>query len=407
MTRASWRWLSAVLGTAVGVVLLTLTTMMNAAFAFGEGTALIIGGTNMSVPPAWYVEAVGNTYIDPVQPGFPGQLVFPGYTSVGLITPEQFWPVTPTLGNMTFGQSVDQGVSIVQEAISQTYAGENLVVFGFSQSSTIVTNVMLALAEAEDAPDPSQLAFILIANPNTPNGGILERFVGSYIPILDVAFNGATPPDTVYNTAIYSSQYDAIDHFPQFLSNPLALINSLFGYALVHGAYPWAPEGLSAFEQLAVSPDYDGVTDYFMLTHQDLPLLEPLRLIPYLGPFLAELVQPALRVLIDLGYGDGYANVPTPVDLFPLFNPLTVGEHLIQGLSQGWQAALVSAGVLAETYLPDAYPYLPSADPLLATSLWNLLNDNSQLGWEGLLGFDPAEEFAWFPSMLDALDWAA
>ena len=30
-----------------------------------------------------------------------------------------------------------------------------------------------------------------MSNPNRPNGGILERFVGAYIPILGVTFSGA------------------------------------------------------------------------------------------------------------------------------------------------------------------------------------------------------------------------
>jgi hypothetical protein len=36
----------------------------------------------------------------------------------------------------------------------------------------------------------------MIGNPNRPNGGILQRFTGLYVPILDVSFDGATRTDS-------------------------------------------------------------------------------------------------------------------------------------------------------------------------------------------------------------------
>jgi hypothetical protein len=373
VVRVMWRRRSVALSAIVGAVLLALTSMPNVALAFGEGTALIMTGTGRADPPPEYVAAVGNTYIDPLHPAILGQLVFPGYTPAGLTTPEQFWP----MGELTFNNSVAEGVAILHEAITQIHAGEKIAVFGYSQSATIASIEMMALAASGSGPDPGQLGFVLIGNPNNPDGGILERLVGFYIPLLDVVFNGSTPPDTVYPTAIYSVQYDGITDFPQFPLNLAATLNALLGYSFVHGAYPFTPEGLSVAQQLAVSPGYaagGGVTDYYMITTQNLPLLEPLRQIPNLGQFLADLLQPDLRVLVDLGYGDGYADTPTPASLIGLFDPFAVAEYLVRGLGQGWQAALVGAGLLAESYLPDAYPYLPSVHGL-STSLEVVLAD--------------------------------
>ena len=344
MRRVGWHGRGVAFGAGVGAMVLATTAMSGAAVAFGEGTALIMSGTGQAEPALGYVTDVGGAYIDPVLPGLAGQLVFPGYHPVGLTTPEQFWPVTPHLGDLTFGQSVARGLDILQNAIGQIYAGENLAVFGYSQSAAIVSAAMMALAAAGTGPDPAQLSFVMIGNPNTPDGGILERFAGLYIPVLDVLFNGATPPDTVYPTAIYSVQYDGITHAPQFPLNVAADLNALLGYFYVHGAYPLSADGLSVAVPLPVSPGYldnGGVTDYYLIPTQNLPLLEPLRQVPYLGQVLAELVQPALRVIVDLGYGDGYADVPTPAGLVALFNPITVAEHLVVGMGQGWQAALV------------------------------------------------------------------
>ena len=88
---------------------------------------------------------------------------------------------------------------------------------------------------------------------------------------------------------------------------------------------------------------------------------------------------------MDLGYGDGFANVPTPAGLIPLFNPVVVGIDLAKGAAQGVIASLVSAGVLPTSDLPDACPYLPDPYSGLSTSLLNLLTGNSQMGLLGLL----------------------
>ena len=71
----------------------------------------------------------------------------------GLFTPEQFWPVTPQLGNLTFAQSVAQGVTLLNNALLGpggvlTTPGNSALVFGYSQSATIATNEINALMAA-------------------------------------------------------------------------------------------------------------------------------------------------------------------------------------------------------------------------------------------------------------------
>ncbi len=111
-----------------------------------------------------------------------------------------------------------------------------------------------------------------------------------------------------------------------------------------------------------------------MLLTQNLPMLAPVRGIPFVGPPIADLVQPDLRVLIDLGYGNfgpgaDYANLPTPARAFEIIDPFTVAADLAAGAVQGPQAALVDVGLLPPSCLPDAYPYLPSVDPGLSLNL--------------------------------------
>jgi hypothetical protein len=328
-----------------------------AAAAPAAAVALIMGGTNNPLPIAEYIDDINTNYI---------QKVFPGFSPQGLFTPEQFWPVTPGLGTLTYGQSVAKGVALLDTAIKQQVAmGNSVVSFGYSQSASIVNNEIVNLMAA-GSPHTDKLSFILAASGNNPNGGLLARFPGFYIPGLDVLFNGALPANNPYPTSVFTAQYDGVAHAPQYPTNILADVNALMGYFYVHGSYPT----LSATDaiQLPTSPGYAGSTKYFMFLTQDLPLLQPIRDIPYAGPPIADIFQPALRVMVDLGYSDyGYADLPTPAGLINIPNPLNVAYNLAQSLWMGPYGAGVEIGVEAGFWgpenFPDAYPWVPSINP--------------------------------------------
>lgn len=332
--------------------------------AAASQVALIMGGTANPVPDPGYLGSINASYL---------QQLFPGAIPKALFTPEQFWPVTPQLGNLTFNQSVAQGVTALTTAVNtQLGLGNNVIAFGYSQSATVVNNYINSLMAA-GAPHPDDVAFVMIGNPNNPVGGILSRFPGFYIPFLDVSFNGATPANTPYDTTIYTAQYDGIANAPQYPLNVLSDLNALMGYFYVHGSYPdLTAAQIANAVPLPTSPGYAGHTAYYMLMTQDLPLLQPLRDIPYVGPPLADLVQPQLRVLVDMGYADygaggNYANIPTPAGLLSLPNPLAVGYYLATGsLMAPYGAAVeigVEAGLWGPEHFPDVYPWVPSVSP--------------------------------------------
>ncbi len=354
-------------------------------------TALIMGGTSNPVPDPQYVQDVFARYIQPT---------LPGATPLGVFTPEQFWPVTPTLGTLTFGQSVAQGVPLLNTAITATISpGHNAVVFGYSQSAAIATEEIRALMAA-GSPNANQLSFVLIGNPNNPNGGLLERFPGFYVPFLDVAFNGATPPNSPYPTTVYTQQYDGFADFPQYPLNIVSDVNAIMGASTVHTDYP-----LLTATQIADAvplPTNGGTTAYYMIPTQNLPLLQPIRNIPYAGPPIADLLQPDLRVMVDLGYSDygsglSYANVPTPAGLFSLPNPFTVVPDLAVGAVQGPYGAVVEigveAGLTSPSYFPNAYPWVPSTDPglhvFLGQPTTTLLSQISGAAGNALSGIPP------------------
>jgi hypothetical protein len=335
--------------------------------------ALIMGGTNDPQPDPTYVTNVYNAYIKP-------NPLFSSAIPQGLFTAEEFWPVTPQLGNLTFDQSVIVDDASLNAAITSLLSNPSnkAVVFGYSQSATVATNEITALMAA-GSPYQGQLSFILTADPNNPVGGILERFPGFYIPFLDVDFNGATPPNSPYPTTIYTAQYDGIADAPQYPLNVLSDVNAFMGYFYVHGTYPdLTATQVSNAVPLPTSPGYTGQTQYYMLMTQNLPLLQPIRDIPYAGPPIADIFQPDLRVIVDQGYADygpggTYANIPTPAGLFSVPDPFTIIPDLALGAVQGPYGAIVEigveAGLTSPSYFPTTYPWTPSIAPHLNISL--------------------------------------
>ena len=205
---------------------------------------------------------------------------------------------------------------------------------------------------------------MLIGNGDNPNGGVFSRFTFN-IPILDITTAGPTPSDTPYPTTIYTLQFDGLANFPQYPLNIVADLNALAGAALVHPTYAALTAGqVQSAMQLATSPGYyenGGVTHYYMIPQQNLPLLDPLRAIPVVGTPLADLLQPDLRVLVNLGYNStGYADVTAPATLWPTvppnFNPATTAGQLVLGAQQGVNDAFVDLGLLPPSYYATTYP---------------------------------------------------
>ena len=186
---------------------------------------------------------------------------------------------------------------------------------------------------------------------------------------------GAATPSNDFPTTIWTREYDGFADFPQYPIDVLADLNAFAGIALLHGNYPT----LTATQlSSAVALPQSGApsqTTYYMIPTQNLPLLEPLRLIPGIGNPLADLVQPDLRYLINWGYGDpnygwstGPADVPTPFGFLPPPSATTsLPPLLVRGAQQG--VAAFASDLSAE--VPKSLPAmsLPGiANSLMANS---------------------------------------
>jgi hypothetical protein len=309
----------------------------------------IMGGSGLPIPSPQYLAALTDRFISPTTPKFEGQPTFQVDATNPLFTPEGLYPLTG-VKTLPLDTSLAQGSTILfQTIMNEINSGNDLVVLGYSQSGVInglVMDQLMALPE-EDRPTSDELSFVTLGSPANPNGGLLARFdvPGSPLSLasLGVTFSGGAPSETPWETANYIQEYDGFADFPKYPLNLLADINAFLGIMFIHGTYPrLTDEQLASAIELGVSEGYTGNNQYFMIPTENLPILELLRGNAF-GDAFADLLQPALRVLINLGYGSiengwdqGPADISTPFGLFPDVNPMDVLTALVNGAEEGW-----------------------------------------------------------------------
>lgn len=353
----------------------------------GADIAYIVGGSGDPIPSDHYVDFNYTHYVQPH---------FPGYAPQAVFTPEGNYALYTGVKSLTLDQSEAQGVTILDNTIKAHVDGQpgnHVAILGDSQSSTISSMLMPLLHEQGVSPD--QVGFVLLADPNMPNGGLFERLDGVTIPSLGITFNGATPDD-LYPTSIYMQAYDGFADIPRYPINFLADLNSILGIQFVHPTYQaLSPEHIGDFSLLPGSAELtgEGLTNYYALPLSDetvpyLPLLQLLLDIPGVGKPLADFLQPILTPLINLGYGNpdyawstGPANVPTEFGLSPSFDmTLKALQESVAGIGTGFKDALTGL----------AAPGPADAAGLSLPSLADTLSGLETMGTA--LAADPASE---------------
>jgi hypothetical protein len=316
----------------------------------GTVTTLVLGASGLPIPPPPYIKGIPPLYIDPF---------YGAGTNVGVNTPEALYPLTG-VKSLTFNESVSQGVTILNNAIQSLAtpgSGNQINVFGYSQSAAIVSLEMQALNPTNTLggsllPSGVSLNFTLVGDVSNPNGGLLARFPGLSLPSLGYTFGTATP-DNSFPTRIYTIEYDGFADFPQYPIDVFSDVNAFIGILTLHGQYPFlTPTELANAVQLTntVGPTQ---TEYFIVPTSDLlspalqglPLLDPVRAIPVIGKPIADLLQPDLTVVVDLGYGSttqGWSttppNVATPFGVLPPVPAHEIASALVTGTHQGVNA---------------------------------------------------------------------
>lgn len=273
----------------------------------------IMNGTGQPDPTVGpYLGQILAGYLQPSSPHFPDQPTFAGYSFQGLTTPEQFCPFVCIPGQppMDFGVSLNTGVGLLDQAIlAPLLAGDNVTVFGYSQSAAITTiemNSLIANAGTAGYPTLDQLGnmhVVLIGDPNNPIGGILDRFEfpgDQHLPFVNIPLSlEATPTDHIASD-IYTGEYDGWANFPQDPTNLLAVINALIGILTVHPYYPdYTAEQLAS----AVNVGTIGDANFYMIP-QNLPILQFMFNGGTAGQFFGDFFSPWARLFIDWGYGN-------------------------------------------------------------------------------------------------------
>jgi hypothetical protein len=342
----------------------------------GDGTALLMGGTSIPQPSQLYLDAANTLYLQPR--GFHGTLQ-------SLFTPENASATSESRGE----QILDS--TILQDYNHQDVSAENpVVVFGYSQSASISSEVMRELA-GQGVPS-DDVHFVLIGDPDNPNGG--SEIVTSNLLPAYLQANVATPND-LYATDVYTAEYDGVADFPKYPINLLSDLNASLGFFYEHGTYlSLTADQISNAIQLPTSAA-DTMVNYYIIPAESLPLLDPLRLIPILGQPLYDLLEPDTRILVNLGYGSidqgwapGDADVVSTAGFLPDVNLGDLSTALGAGLQTGvsnFFADLANPGTYVITPLlenpslteiADAgylYGFLPTPNPTPQEALQGII----------------------------------
>ena len=254
--------------------------------------------------------------------------------------------------DLTYGASVRQGLQHLSERVARERGvsssaddppdGDPLVVFGYSQGAVVV-------GQYKASQQDDDVVYILLSNPGRPNGGMITRFNGLTIPILDIPLSGPTPTTTDSwdgsspTTYDITRQYDGWSDFPKYPLNLFATFNAILGMGYLHGSYEYEV-GESAFAEDAENTDTHrrGDTVYYTIGTDLLPLLRPLEQLGVPRPILLAMDAP-LRVIIEQAYdrrsGPGAisgASLSRPAN--PVTDVVNVLRAIPVGIDDGLQA---------------------------------------------------------------------
>jgi hypothetical protein len=351
---------------SVGVALLAL--LMAAALALASTlssavqllatTALIMSGTFTPTPPPAFVDMAKNHFILPTHPG---EDINP---FVAVTTPEQAWPVTG-LFDLPFGRSVAIGLDDLQSAMGD-YGNDNLVIFGHSQSSVISYLEKRRLAEQFPIGTPApNIDFVTIGTLNLPNGGVMTRFWGLFLPFVDFYFNGPAPTDTQFDTDIITQRWDGFADFPIYPIMLPSVLNAVLGFFYVHEEYDDVTLAGDPSKNLVGT---HGDTDYYFFETENLPLFGPLRSLG-VPEGLIDIVEPLTTFVIELGYRrDIPPWVPSPARLIPLHDPFKVIGDFFEALNETIDNTLEFLGTPPPIAIPAPAPAAAMATPPVPTA---------------------------------------
>jgi hypothetical protein len=222
----------------------------------------------------------------------------PNGTTFVFVNTEAQYPGTLGLYNGFGAPTGDQSIALGQAAVVQDIGTASpspsnpVTVVGYSEGAAAASNLVPNYGPS------SNVNFVLLGNPENPNGGILARFpTGATIPLLGITADGPTSSSGA-PVVIVTQEYDGIADAPAYPLNVVADANAVLGFVYLHGDYqavnPNAPTNIVTTS--------GNLTEILVPTAPGaLPLEMPLAAVGVPKPILVAL-EPALQAIINTGY---------------------------------------------------------------------------------------------------------
>jgi hypothetical protein len=344
----------------VGTVLLVLTSAMTSNVSLAASQIFVMGGTGQPLSSPQEAVTDVQQYLGQATANFVDPLMAVTW-SVGDATPDTIAIITPEqvryntgLNDLTSDESIAEGRQDLDNCIRGIGCNYNAVasygapsaasdanpvqVFGYSQSATIAMLEKADLAAAYAAgvvstPGPGALSFVVIGDPNRPNGGYMARGPnGLTISFLGATFSGPAATNTPYSTVDIAQEYDGAADGPVNPLNLLAVANALLGMAYLHHNYG----SVSLTEPGVVNQGTYGDTTYYLIPGRVIPLLIPVTQMPVIGPTLADTLNPTLQVIVESAY-NRWISPGQPTQWNPLYfpNPISLAVNLLVSIPTG------------------------------------------------------------------------
>jgi hypothetical protein len=219
-------------------------------------------------------------------------------TSPNVCTPVDYpaWPLGQYFN--------DQGADRLIDAINaQPADGPPIVAFGHSQGGQVIyTAVRRWLADPANAPDPANVSWVSIGNPENAFGGVKKQ--------------DGLPPNTPYKGIEVIKEYDGWADAPSGPFNLLSWLNAQVGRSTTH-VWGYFDVDLNSPDNTYYRPTdingNPGNITYVFVPNDTLPLIE---MTGILAPLLNPILDPILRPIVDAGYSrPDWPVVPGPVQV--------------------------------------------------------------------------------------------
>ncbi|RDH76016.1 PE-PPE domain-containing protein [Mycolicibacterium moriokaense] len=403
--------LTALAALIVGVMS-SITSVVTASIGLAAFNAIIVPGTGTQHPQNVpnYLENAVNYY---VVPGGDCVLDAPmgacPATTYGVNYYANFWPIPlPGWGGLQgqkWNVSVANGVENLEIAYLNIPGGDTVTIFGYSQGATVANKFKAAHPQDSSnlGPDEPLTNYFFIGDPQRPSGGFFERFgfLGN-VPILDAQFGEPSPTDTCDGgdricATDFALMYDGVADFPQWLLNPVAVLNAVAGFQYIHGTY-LAPDADDPATETPYGYTPEEVQGYITAAQADctaknycqhvdgsdtIYITLPARYLPIYQPFIdlgdatgtsalivpiVDFASPFTQTIIETAYDRTDYSKPQQGTLLPpaTFNPVQTGVDLVKDIPVAIDMALTPG----RTPLPGSPP-LPDTASTLSDSSTN------------------------------------